>query len=80
MLPDNRDIDATNVLRKTVGSYGEKPVIVWLYGPNRRPVSRSLEENGKVMSVTSLSHAGKVLAALYQRRKFLKDANSLKEV
>ena len=71
-LPDHADLDATDVIRETAASMKEKPVVAFLYGPNQDTVSRKLEEGGSVMALPSLPRAARVLAALYERGRFLR--------
>lgn len=74
IAPKNEDrsyLDAIDVIRETAGSFPEKPVVGWLYGPNMSSASMRLEEGGKVVCLPSLTRAARTLGALYMRHQFL---------
>ena len=71
-LPEQAFLDATGVIKETASLFPEKPVTVWLYGPNQPLGMKRVEEGGKVVSFLSLRRAARALAALYHRHEFLK--------
>jgi acyl-CoA synthetase (NDP forming) len=71
-LPDNAFLDATGVIQRKAAAFPRKPVLAWLYGPNQRSVSATLEEGGNVMTFPTLPRAARSLAALWERGSFLR--------
>ncbi|MGD2269226.1 MAG: acetate--CoA ligase family protein [Desulfobacterales bacterium] len=70
-LPADSYLDATGVIREKTASFGEKPVVAWLYGPNQKAVSKKLESGGHVLSLPTLPRAARTLAALCKRGQFI---------
>jgi acyl-CoA synthetase (NDP forming) len=72
-IPEQAQLDATDVIRDTAAAFKEKPVVAWLYGPNQRGISEKIEKGGHVVAMPSLPRAARTLAALSRRGQFLRN-------
>ena len=70
-LPDHSFLDASAVIQKTAAAFPDKPVTVWLYGPNQPALNEMFNRNSKVAAFPTLPRVAKTLAALHQRYRFL---------
>ena len=70
-LPDHSFLDASAVILKTAAAFPEKPVAVWLYGPNQPASNEMFNRSGSISALPTLPRVAKALAALHQRYRFL---------
>ncbi len=75
-MPEDAYLDVTGVIKEPAAAYPEKPVAIWLYGPNQSFVSQEAEKEGHISAFPSLPRAARALAALYERNRFLEQSNT----
>ena len=75
-MPEDAYLDATGVIKETAAAYPDKPVAIWLYGPNQSFVSQEVEKEGHVIAFPSLPRAARTLAALKERHRFLEQSHA----
>ena len=78
-LPDHSFLDASSVILETAAAFSEKPVAVWLYGPNQPAFNEKFNRGGKILALPTLPRVAKTLAALYKRFQFLNQKVSVPE-
>ena len=78
-LPDHSFLDASAVIQKTAAAFPDKPVAVWLYGPNQPAFNEMFNRNSKVLALPTLPRVAKTLAALHQRYQFLNQILTIPE-
>ena len=78
-LPDHSFLDASSVILETAAAFPEKPVAVWLYGPNQPAFNEKFNRGGKILALPTLPRVAKTLAALYKRFQFLNQKVSVPE-
>jgi acetyltransferase len=70
-LPDQAYLDATEVISHTAAQFPDKPVAVWLYGPNQAAMIEKIEREGTVISLPTIPRTARTLARLLERHRFL---------
>ena len=78
-LPDHSFLDASAVIQKAAAAFPDKPVAVWLYGPNQPAFNEMFNRNSKVLALPTLPRVAKTLAALHQRYQFLNQILTIPE-
>jgi len=78
-LPDHSFLDASSVILETAATFPDKPVAVWLYGPNQPAFNEKFNRSGKILALPTLPRVAKTLAALHQRYQFLNQKVSVPE-
>jgi acetyltransferase len=69
-LPDHSFLDASSVILETAVTFPDKPVAVWLYGPNQSAFNEKFNRSGKILALPTLPRVAKTLAALHKRYQF----------
>ena len=69
-LPDHSFLDASTVILETAAAFPDKPVAVWLYGPNQPAFNEKFNRSGKILALPTLPRVAKTLAALHKRYQF----------
>jgi acetate---CoA ligase (ADP-forming) len=70
-LPDHSFLDASTVIMETTAAFPDKPVMVWLYGPNQPAFNERFNRSGNILALPTLPRVAKALAALHKRFQFL---------
>jgi acetyltransferase len=78
-LPDHSFLDASSVILETAATFPDKPVAVWLYGPNQSAFNEKFNRSGKILALPTLPRVAKTLAALNKRFQFLNQEVSVPE-
>jgi acetyltransferase len=64
-------LDVSECLNGTASRDGQKPVFVWLYGPNRDEISRKFRSEKRIMVCETVESAAWSLSVLRERQQFL---------
>ena len=78
-LPDHSFLDASSIIMDTAASAPDKPVLVWLYGPNQPVFNERFNGSGRILALPTLPRVAKTLAALYRRFQFLNQGFTVPE-
>ena len=78
-LPDHSFLDASTVIVETAATFPDKPVAVWLYGPNQPDFNEKFNRSGKILALPTLPRVAKTLAALHKRYQFQKQSFTFPE-
>jgi acetate---CoA ligase (ADP-forming) len=70
-VPDYAFLDVSDALKEVTEALGDKPVTVWLYGPNQDPIGARFESTGRMMTYPTLERASWALSLLKQRWEML---------
>ncbi|RLC27232.1 MAG: hypothetical protein DRH56_03215 [Deltaproteobacteria bacterium] len=70
-LPDFAFLDVSEVVNRVVPGKGEKPVVVWLYGPGVAGISRKFEADEKIVVYRSIEKAVMALSLLFMRHRLM---------
>jgi len=76
-LPTFDYLDVSESVNKVVLRENQKPVVVWLYGPDVKEIGKRFEKENKIMVYQTIEKAAWSLALLQERQKFLERANGL---
>jgi len=67
MIPESSFLDVSEPLNRVMQEAPPKPVIAWLYGPNRREISKRFESKNRIMTYPTLEMAAWSLSLLRER-------------
>ncbi|MBU0515726.1 MAG: CoA-binding protein [Proteobacteria bacterium] len=70
-LPRFEFLDVSEGVNQALPREKSKPVVAWLYGPNRGQVGRRFEQEDKILVYQSIERAAWSLSLLRERGKFL---------
>jgi len=71
MIPEYDFMDASEVIKRTVTTFKDKPVVLCIYGPCTREMASNLEETGNTVAYTDPKRALRVLSILGDYSKYL---------
>jgi len=66
---EQQHLGAEEVIRQLSEEF-DKPVVVWVYGPQAEVTVRRLEQSGRALAVPSLERGARVLAAMARYEKW----------
>ena len=70
-IPESAFLDVSEIINGVVSERPDKPVVVWLYGPNQKEINEKLEREKRVGAYQTIERAVWSLSLLRERQQFL---------
>ncbi|MBC8458128.1 MAG: hypothetical protein H8D67_09060 [Deltaproteobacteria bacterium] len=70
-IPESTFLDVSEIINRVVSKRPDKPVVVWLYGPNQKRINQKLETENRVGAYQTIERAVWSLSLLRERQQFL---------
>ena len=77
-VPDYAFLDVSDALKEVAEDLPDKPIAVWLYGPNPEEVGTRFESTKRIMVYPTLEIASWSFSLLRDRHETLKNAVSIR--